>query len=231
MASAAAAKDPELWRRRLYVPFYKVSEAARYARTSTSTVGRWNRLNVISPRESRAELTYLQLIEVAVAAAMRKGGMSLKKVKAAHDYFAKILESEFPFAEYRFKAVGSEIGMDYEQVDPESGIGKIIETGGQLGWSDILKPLLREFVYEEDGIAIKWHVAGLGSKILIDPQVAFGAPQIRGVGTWAIRGRYDAGESVEDIGDDLGLERADVIEALNFEGLKPNLGRQSYWVN
>ena len=38
-------------------------------------------------------------------------------------------------------------------------------------------------------------------------------------------------ERVDDIADDLGLDRDDVVEALVFEGLKPDLGRPSYWVN
>lgn len=173
----------------------------------------------------------MQLIEVAVVAAMRKGGVRLKKIKEAHEYFGKVLESEYPFAEYKFKAVGSEIGLEYHHVDPAAGFDKIIKSGGQLGWSDVLKPLLKEFVYEEEGIAVRWHVAGLDSPILIDPQVAFGAPQICGVATWAIRGRYDAGESVDDISYDLGLDTPQVVAALDFEGLKPDLGRTSYWAN
>lgn len=229
--ASVAPKAPEHWRRRLYVPFYKVSEAARYADSTVQTVGRWSKLNVISQRESRAELTYLQLIEVAVVAAMRKANIKLHKIKAAHDYFGKVLQSEYPFAEYRFKAVGGEIGMDFQQIDPASGINKIIKSGGQLGWSDILKPLLREFVYEDEGIAVRWHVAGLDSPILIDPQIAFGAPQVKGIATWSLRGRYDAGESVEDIGEDFGLDPNDVVSALTFEGLKPDMGRPSYWVN
>lgn len=231
MQSAVQIPD-EHWRRRLYVPFYKVSEAARYADSTSSTVGRWNRLNIVAARESRAELTYLQLVEVAVVAAMRRAKIKLDRIKDAHDYYAKILQTEHPFAEYKFKASGSEIAMDYEQIDPKAGFGKLIQRGGQLGWSDILKPLLREFVYEDEGLAVKWHVAGLKSKILIDPQVAFGAPQIKGIATWNVRGRYEGGESVEDISDDFGLERDDVIEALRFEGLtKPDLGRPSFWVN
>ena len=225
------AKDGELWRRRLYVPFYKVSEAARYADSTTQTVGRWSKLNATSKRESRAELTYLQLIEVAVVAAMRRAGIKLDKIRDAHSYFGKVLESEFPFAEHRFMAVGGDIAMDYAKIDPDAEFESLIKSGGQLGWSELLKPLLKEFDYEDEGLATRWRVAGLDSEIAIDPRISFGAPQINGVATWSVRGRYDAGESVDDISDDLGLDSKQVIEALKFEGLKADLGRQSYWVN
>lgn len=189
-------------------------------------------MQVTAPRESRAELTYLQLIEVAVVAAMRKAKIKLSKIKEAHAYFAKVLESEFPFAEQRFKAVGSEIAMDYSKIDPTAEFDSLIKTGGQIGWSEILKPLLREFDYEAEGLATRWRVAGMDSEIVIDPRIAFGAPQIGGVATWAVKGRYDAGESVKDIAGDLGLDVPNVIEALKFENVpKPDLGRQSFWLN
>lgn len=188
-------------------------------------------MNVIAPRDTRAELSYMQLIEVAVVSAMRRGNIRLDKIKAAHDYFGKVLESEFPFAEYRFKAVGSEIGLEYDQIDPQSGFGKLIQSGGQYGWSDILKPILRDFDYEDEGLAVRWRVAGPRSSVLIDPQIAFGAPQTGGVATWAVLGRYNAGESVSDIAGDLGLDDKKVIEALEFEGVEPDLGRPNFWVN
>ena len=46
----------------------------------------------------------------------------------------------------------------------------------------------KEFDYNKR-LAVRWHIAGRCSPILIDPQVAFGAPQIKGVPTWAIQYR------------------------------------------
>ena len=78
---------------------------------------------------------------------------------------------------------------------------------------------LQEFEYQK-GVAIRWHLAGENSDILIDPQVSFGAPSIKGIPTWTLKNRLDAGESVEDIAEDFSLEPLDVVQALEFEGVE-----------
>lgn len=231
MARAAVIESGDHWKRRLVIPLYKVSEAARYTRSNSATVARWHRLGVVPGKEPRAELSYLQLIELAVAAAMRRANIPLAEIKDARDYFARVLETEFPFASYRFKADGKRIVLEYREVEPETGLGKLIYSDGQLGWKEVVEPLLREFEYEDEGLAIRWHVAGPGSEVLIDPQIAFGAPHVKGAATWILRDRYNGGESVSDLAEDFDLDQVLVLDALKFEGIEPDLGRPSLWVN
>ena len=231
MDSIAAAPPQDHWRRRLLIPFYKVSEAAKYAKSNKDTVARWNRLGVLAGRKPRAELSYMQLIETAVVAAMRRADIPLSEIKAGHDYFARMLEVEFPFASYSFKADAKRIVLDYKEIEPDTKLGKLLYSDGQLGWKDLVEPLLKEFEYHEDGLAIKWHVAGLKSKVIIDPQVSFGAPNVSGAATWILRDRYVGGESVVDIADDFDLSESEVLDALYFEGLEPDMERTSIWTN
>ena len=83
------------------------------------------RKKTLSDREGRASLSYFQLIEVAVVAAFRKAGLSLKNIRTAREYVAKQFQCEFPFAQYRFKKDGKRLVMDLQQVDGEKGRGKI----------------------------------------------------------------------------------------------------------
>ncbi|MFX8999689.1 DUF433 domain-containing protein, partial [Acinetobacter baumannii] len=83
---------------------------------------------------------------------------------------------------------------------------------------------------EEYGLALKWHVAGRSSPIIIDPRIAFGAPAIKGTPTWIIKGRFNAGESDSDIAEDFRIDKSDVREALKFEGVIPS-GRRKSLVN
>ncbi len=77
---------------------------------------------------------------------------------------------------------------------------------------------LAEFDYEFD-LALKWHAAGRQSLVLVDPRVAYGAPMVSGVPTWVLSGRWDAGESLEDMTEDFpGLSEAAITDALRFEG-------------
>lgn len=230
-----AVPQREFWRSRLYVPNYRIGEAARYARLSPQTVAKWhtkpgaNRGSTLSTKEKGAALSYLQLIEVAVVSSFRNAGVSLKKIKAAREYLAKQLEAEFPFAVYRFKTDGKELWMDYAQFEADAGDRTLLAAskGGQLAWSDIIGRLL-EFDYEDDaGLAIRWHVAGRDASVVIDPRVQFGAPAVEGVATWAFRGRWEAGEDVDGIAEDFGIPNSDVIAALRFEGVETGGGREA----
>ena len=209
--------NAEPWRRRLFIPNYQVRDAARYARISPQTVAAWHN-RMLSDRERRVELSYMQLIEVAVVAAARKAGMKLKDIEAAREYTSTKLQSEFPFAEIEFKTDGKHLMFDDEVLaEGKPGAWVSADQGGQLVWKRIVNRL-KEFEYE-DGKALRWRVAGRSSPIVIDPRVSFGAPTVRGVATWAIRGRYQAGESDHDIAEDFGIEIPDVRKALRFEGV------------
>ncbi len=225
----------EFWRSRLFVPNYKIREAARYARLSPQTVAKWhtkpgaNRRSTLSTKEKGAALSYLQLIEVAVVSSFRKAGVSLKKIKAAREYLAKQLEAEFPFASYKFKTDGKELWMDYAQFEAAAGDKTLLAAskGGQLAWSDIIGRL-HEFDYENDhGLAIRWHVAGRDENVIIDPRIQFGAPSVEGVATWAFKGRWEAGEELDEIADDFGVANSDVLAALRFEGVEVGGGREA----
>jgi uncharacterized protein (DUF433 family) len=170
----------------------------------------------------------LQLIEVAVVASFRKAGVSLQKIRAAREYLSSQLESEHPFAEYRFKTDGRDLWMDYAQIEASEGDRKLLvaSKNGQLAWSDIIGRL-QEFDYENDGLAIRWHVNGTDAGVVIDPRVQFGAPAIDGVATWVFRGRWEAGEEIDDIADDFGVPNSAVAEALRFESVDLEGGRVS----
>jgi len=229
MAAVAAKASAEPWRDRLYVPNYRVRDAAKYARISPQTVAKWHESH-LTARKSREALSYLQLVEVAVVAAFRRLNVPLSEISEARSYFVRTLKSEFPFAEYRFKADGKQLIMDYEQIDGEKGKGKLLRPGqgGQLAWSDILGRL-REFDYDREGVAVRWRLAE--SNVVIDPRVAFGSPAVGGVPTWVIRDRWMSGEGLRDIADDFALDKSLVTEGLEFEGVQPDPNRENLWVH
>ena len=214
--------DTPPWKRRLTLPAYQVNEAALYARISSQTIRNWQDKGsgkaAVARREKGKALSYYQLVEVAFVAVMRRMGLPLRIIKDARDFIAQHLNSEFPFVENRFKVQGARILMNLQQFEPKASGNKLIVVshGGQLEWGEMLGKKFDEFDYRR-GLAVRWHIAGRGSPILIDPQVAFGAPQIKGVPTWAIRGRQEAGESLADIADDFALKIPEVEKALQFE--------------
>jgi uncharacterized protein (DUF433 family) len=227
-----------LWRKRLNVPAYRVIEAARYARTSTQTIGNWQRLRgnrrgAIGQRRSGTGLSYLQLIEVGVVAAMRKSGVRLPKIRQAREYLCEKFGSEFPFAHYRFKTDGKSLFMDYDQIT-QSDKGKLIALNehGQLAWNEILGRLLQEFEYDPDiGTVLRWKVDGEDSPVRLDPRIAYGAPQVDGIATWVLRERWNSGENLADISDDYDLAPQLVLAALRFESIDVDPDRPSQWLH
>jgi uncharacterized protein (DUF433 family) len=233
-----ATAHTELWRQRLNVPTYRVIEAARYARTSTQTIGNWeeirgNRRSVVTSRKTCESLSYLQLIEIGVVAAMRKSKLKLEKIREAREYLSSEFNSEFPFAQYRFKTDGKSLFMDYDQIVPADK-EKLLDVNehGQLAWNQILSGLLHEFEYDsEAGTVLRWRVDGFDSPVRLDPRVAFGAPHVSGIATWVLRDRWKSGESIADIADDYELTSDLVTAALRFEHIEADPVRPHKWIH
>jgi uncharacterized protein (DUF433 family) len=217
MVTLVSERLDEPWRRRLTLPSYPIGEAAAYAGVSPGTVVQWHRIEaeLLKQREARSALSYLQLIEVAVVAAFRKVGVPMKRIRAARAFAANELKSEYPFAQFRFKENARHLYLDSQQIDVKIGTVLQADQYGQLEW-EVIIGRLNEFEYERD-VALRWHVAGQGSPIIIDPRISFGAPAVRGTPTWIIRGRFEAGESNSDIAEDFGLKPDEVKQALKFE--------------
>lgn len=225
MSTTIAPQDTARWRSRLTLPAYHFRDAARYAGVPTRTVTYWHRAAASGPatlpgRAPRRSLSYYELIEVAFVATFRRLGISLQKIRAARDYAARELRSDFPFVQYAWKTEGSHLMLRMHDITGDVEAGKMVaaDMNGQVAWEGVVADRFTEFDYQDD-IAVVWHVARRGNPVLIDPRVAFGAPSVRGIPTWILKGRWDAGETIGHIQDDYGLPQEDVLHGLRFEGV------------
>jgi uncharacterized protein (DUF433 family) len=226
MATIISVRGVEPWRRRLFLPAYTVADAARYANTSPQTVAYWHfgghGLGPALPgREHRRPLSYFELVEVAFVATFRALGVPLQRIRKAREYAAQTLNSEFPFAEHRWLTEGRHMLLDLWRIEHDSNIKKLIigDAHGQVVWQHMVGERFAQFDYEHD-LAIIWHVAGRQSPVVIDPRIAFGAPMIKGIATWVLKGRWEAGESIEDIEEDFKLSQEEIKYGLQFEGIQ-----------
>jgi uncharacterized protein (DUF433 family) len=156
---------------------------------------------------------------LAVVASARRAGVSLRAIRDTRDYMKDKFEAEFPFAEYRFKTDGKGLFLDCLDLYERGGDGKVLDASrkGQFTWAQIIGRL-REFDYDES-LVIRWHVGGKGSAVVIDPRIQFGKPSVRGVPTWIIAARSDAGEDIPTIAKDFAIPKSAVSDALAFEGV------------
>lgn len=216
-----AQRKDQPWFRRLYLPAYRMSEAARYSDTKIQTLSSWHRRAdpVLPGREAGRPLSYLELVEAAFVAFFRRMGVKMPRIRAARAFVAQNLGAEFPFTEYQFKTEGSRILMELEQFEP-SGFDHIIvaDAWGQLAWADLFEQKFAEFEYDYE-LALRWYPAGKDSPVVIDPRIAFGAPMVKGLPTWVLKGRWNAGETLEEIVEDFSIPREAAIQGLEFEGI------------
>lgn len=220
----APVKPSDLWRSRLDLPNYEVKEAARYAHIHANTVWRWHKNTTLGARDSRSKLSYLQLAELAVAAACKEAGMKLVDIRVARAYFAAAFKTEHPFATLELTTDGVDLAM-------KAGADLLIgNKNGQLAWKQVIGERFKEFDYE-DGLAVRWYVAGKKSPVVIDPRVRFGAPHVAGVPTWLLKDRWEAGEPIDEIEGDLNIKASELTAALRFEGIDMGKRRANEWLN
>lgn len=213
---------------RLTLPAYTLAEAAAYASVDPKTVRNWygyddSRRLVLGTKERGVRLSYMQLVEVAFVATFRRFGVQLDRIREARDFTARQFDARFPFAEFRFKTEGTHLLMDFfnEQAPADTRSLVIADRSGQLVWESMVSDRFAEFEYDAQyGIAIRWHVAGYESSVVIDPRMAFGSPSVRGIPTRVLRGRYRSGESMDEIVEDFNIEAEQVRDALAFEGIE-----------
>ena len=226
MTASKVKQDVAPWRRRLYLPAYRVSDAGRYAGVSARSVSYWHfggsRTGAALPgRPRRQDLSYLELVEVAFVATFRSLGVTLQRIRKAREYASQVLKSEYPFAEYSWLTEGHQVLLDLRTVEGDAALGRLVaaDSEGQVAWKDVVSDRFHQFDYD-NGIALIWHLAGRISPVVIDPRVSFGAPSVSGVSTWTLKGRWDAGEGISDIQDDFGLSEDEVRYGLLFEGVE-----------
>lgn len=90
----------------------------------------------------------------------------------------------------------------------------------------LLKGYLRRIDRDPSGVPIKLYPMTRGNEpdkqpksVVIDPRVSFGRPVLVGTGipTAVLAARFKAGESMDDLAEDYGAEKAALEEAIRIE--------------
>ncbi len=237
------------WHERLYEPVYRVKDAARYSGVHPTAVATWLRRGnpAWSDRARGLPLSYLELVEVAFATHFRRNGVPFALIRQARTDIARHFGSSHPFADANFRTDGYRILTDYPALGngPHLAVGGVeirtivasrawfsdapeLADDGSLDsrsidldagvWFDLIEEKSSEFDYDF-GLALTWHPRGRRSSVTIDPRMSFGDPAVSGIPTWTIKGRWEAGESLDALRYDYRLPGRVVEDALRFEGI------------
>ena len=208
------------------IPLYSLSDISRYARAPTQLVHRLYLgyrddeterppllRSSVDPR-GPAPYSFDDLIETAVIAALRSKGVSLQAIRAAHRVAAGE-EPDHPFARRDIMIAGNEVFMRTSEVSADGSEQLASLTkGGQRALEKVLGGYLHQIDWQ-DKWPVEWRPKG--GVVRQNPEVEFGLPQVRGVRTEIIRGRFEADERIGVIADDFGLTVDDVENALRYE--------------
>lgn len=209
-------------------PLYSFAETDRLAGVSRGTSNRWLKgyhfwyspterrtMPPITPAPARKDAaSFVDLLEVATIGRLKKKGFSYRRIRKIDEYCKLYLRTPRPLVTETFKVRGREIFVEASQ-------GVLLNVGyeaGLLAWEEVLNPFLDDVEYENE-LVRRWWPMTKEVGVVIDPDYGFGLPVIEGTGirTEIIAERNRAGDSMEEITYDFGVEPKQIEDALRYE--------------
>lgn len=202
------------------VPNYTLAEATYWLAIPANTIRNWfvgksgMRPVLIPASRTPLALSFWNLVECSVLATIRKKHeISLPRVRKALQFVGREMGKERPLIQQSFETDNVELFVQ--------NLGKLVcaSQSGQLAIRELLAAGLQRIECDAKGLARRlspWRTDPKEPQILtIDPTVAFGRPVLArtSVPAASIIDRYRAGESMDSLAHDFGVER-DAIENL-----------------
>ena len=217
-------------------PMYTFSEAAHLADVSVGTVRNWllgytrpEILNAPKGRVTRQRevdplfntmppdtimVSFLQLVEVVVAARFRKAEhVKFTTVKQAYQNAQSEYGLEYPFAHLDLEAMGGHIVERLRE-----SRARALDDRAQWTLPDLVDEAVQQLDYEHQ-LASRWYPAGKAVPIVVDPRISAGVPTIkgRGITVGMLRWRWKQEHQTMDfIAEDFELPREHVEQVLQY---------------
>lgn len=211
---------------------YALPMAARYLRVAPTTLQYWleggtkrgvTYQPVVRPEATGSrDLTWGEFVECWYIRQYRKEhGVPMADIRTLILRLRDELGVKYPLAHKKaFVAAGQRLAsriQDEDQLSQRSWI-VVNELDGQLGLSPIAESFLAEVDFAAaGGIVMRIAPHGADSPVSIEPEISFGAPQIRGIRTENLAELVTAGDEIEVVAEDFGLAVAELQAALAYE--------------
>ena len=223
----------------LEMPIYSIPAAAHYLRLPVPPLRSWVagrsyqvktqhrrfRPLIQLPDSSTHLLSFNNLAEAHVLAAFRRvHGIPLASIRKGMEYVRRLYGLAHPLLEQEFATDGVGLFIDH--------LGQLRDAshGGQLVIRQVVEAHLQRLEREHGQVVRLWPftramtaaVPNSGEPprtVFMDPRFAFGQPVLasKRIPTAAIAQRYKAGESIEDLANDYGCEKAEIEEGIRCE--------------
>jgi uncharacterized protein (DUF433 family) len=216
------------------LPAYPMAEAAAYVRVAPATLRSWligrpyetskgvrHSQPLIRPADRKLRLlSFNNLVEAHVLRALRTThGTPIPAIRKALSYCESSLGVDRLLLSPELRTDKRDLFLDR--------YGELINLSrsGQLAIRAVLDTYLSRIEWDSSSFPMRLYPfvrtesVDAPHHIAIDPDVGFGRPILRrrGVSTRAIVDRIDAGETVEALAEDYGLDPSEVEEAIVYE--------------
>lgn len=223
MVTSTSEESHPLWITRLDTPGYRVSDAARYAGLSPRAISDWFRRSGpdLPHRERGLPLSYLELIEIAFVASFRSLKVPMRDIRRFKGRLEQFLETDYPFSTREFRPRGIVCLIENSGGLRAGALNRLVNSRPgihipHIAWHPIVESRFSQFEYDY-GVVVRWHLAGRKSRVAIDPRIAFGDPMVSGLPTWVIKGRCEAGYTIQEISHEYEIDEVAIRDALTFE--------------
>lgn len=160
-------------------------------------------------------VSFLDLIDVRVAAQLRENGVTMPKVRAVYERLGARLGTKHPFCHNRFYTDGREIIILEASALRDPTLVEVLSNQQLYVQSQVF---LKQIEYsEKTQLAERWNIA---RGVVIDPAVSLGKPVIKDTGTttYVVARSFKANGGDTDVVSYLfGLAEQQVMDAVSFE--------------
>jgi uncharacterized protein (DUF433 family) len=205
---------------------YTAQEASRLTGLSVRKVRGWvsgyegSDLAPIVARDKvdGPRLSFLDLIEILFVQSFLKHGVTMAHIREASRKAMELSGKAHPFAVSRFETDGRKIfATGKAPGSRKKSVFGLVD--GQAAFHAVVSPLFKHIDYRASGDANRWWPLGKRKPILLDPEVAFGAPVTKTahVPVFAISAALAAGQSAARVARWFDIPLNDVSAAAAFE--------------
>lgn len=215
-------------------PLYSIGEAARLLQLPAETLRRWlegaTRAGVEYPPVIRPEpihsdaVSWGEFVEAGLLRGYREKRLSLQKMRPFIAGAREAWGVPYPLAHFR-PMILEQKALVYA-LQQETSLDPRLYLVHSEADQMLLAPPVQDFLdrveFDPAGIVNRIRPSGLSTPVVIDPEVSFGVPNIKGVRTELVAESVAAGESREDAALSWGLGMAEIDAALDWESILKN---------
>jgi len=210
-------------------PLYSIGEASRLLAIESGKLHRWLEGGSVAgrpyPPVIRIEptgsdsVTWAEFIEAGFLREYRAKQVPLQQVRALIDTLRSETSVKYPLAFYQPLVLSKELVLKMTFPEERDAQHLVVHRGPswQTLWADAVSVFLDKVDFDADGLPLRLRPLGKDSRLAIDPDVAFGIPQVAGIRTEVIAEAFAAGDEEQAIAQSWSIGLDDVRAALRWE--------------